>query len=317
MHKENHSLWRIRHLWTALCGDGTWMPCGLMCGPNDMELYKDNRVTHHLQSLARASGVDASPPGTLNGDARNEHVDSAADAAADAGDRERPEEVQGGADVSMRDASPDDQNNDKSKEPDGGSSSEAFRERQGGDQPPEGGGGHDGDNGASGANDGQVKGRVEDRQDVATKDSEAMTDNQPAPGRVEMDSLATAKGLDQTLIHPMFLTPADARPDQDFGLPEHEAEDIRRLLALYVQKQEEVCRGTSRLHQGLLRAERLRKDVLHWSKAEAHCGANRDMSDGEDWYEKEEWGLTEDLKKGQDEEEEDTTTAGKKTRNRR
>jgi hypothetical protein len=41
------------------------------------------------------------------------------------------------------------------------------------------------------------------------------------------------------------------------------------------------------------------------------------MSDGEDWYDKEEWGLTEDLKKGQDEEEEDTTTTGKKTRNRR
>jgi hypothetical protein len=41
------------------------------------------------------------------------------------------------------------------------------------------------------------------------------------------------------------------------------------------------------------------------------------MSDGEDWYDKEAWGLVEDLKKGQDEEEEDTTTTGKKTRNRR
>jgi hypothetical protein len=66
-----------------------------------------------------------------------------------------------------------------------------------------------------------------------------------------------------------------------------------------------------------LKAERLRKEVLHWSKAEAHCGPNRDMSDGEDWYDREEWGLAEDLKKGQDEEEEETTTSGKKTRARR
>jgi len=41
------------------------------------------------------------------------------------------------------------------------------------------------------------------------------------------------------------------------------------------------------------------------------------MSDGEDWYDKEEWGLEEDLKKGQDEEEEDAATTAKKTRTRR
>lgn len=118
-------------------------------------------------------------------------------------------------------------------------------------------------------------------------------------------------------IHPMFLPPSNATLDRNLGLPENEAEDIRRLLSLYVQKQEEVCRGAARLHLGLLRAQRLRRDVLHWSKAEAHCGPNRDMSDGEDWYDKEEWGLEEDLKKGQDEEEEDTATTGKKTRNRK
>ncbi|CCT70173.1 uncharacterized protein FFUJ_06121 [Fusarium fujikuroi IMI 58289] len=122
---------------------------------------------------------------------------------------------------------------------------------------------------------------------------------------------------DDDFIHPMFLAPSGARPDRDIGLPDQEAEDIRRLLALYVQKQEEVCRGAKRLFLGLLKAEQMRKNVLHWSKAEAHSGLNRDMSDGEDWYDKEEWGLTEDLKKGQDEEEEDVQTTGKKTRNRR
>lgn len=36
------------------------------------------------------------------------------------------------------------------------------------------------------------------------------------------------------------------------------------------------------------------------------------MFDGEDWYDKEEWGFMEDLKKGQDEEEEDMMIMGKK-----
>jgi hypothetical protein len=41
------------------------------------------------------------------------------------------------------------------------------------------------------------------------------------------------------------------------------------------------------------------------------------MSDGEDWYDKEEWGLEEDLKKGQDEDEETGEISAKKTRTRR
>lgn len=42
-----------------------------------------------------------------------------------------------------------------------------------------------------------------------------------------------------------------------------------------------------------------------WVKVEVYCGLNNYMLDGEDWYDKEEWGLIEDLKKGEDEVEED------------
>lgn len=108
-------------------------------------------------------------------------------------------------------------------------------------------------------------------------------------------------------IHPIFLLPPSARPDRDFGLPPVEAEETRRLLMLYVQKQEEVCRGSWRLYEGLLKADRLRKTVFRWAKAEAHVG---EMSDGEDWYDKEEWGLEEDLKKGHDEDEDDAGGGG-------
>ncbi|KFZ15648.1 hypothetical protein V502_05481 [Pseudogymnoascus sp. VKM F-4520 (FW-2644)] len=119
-----------------------------------------------------------------------------------------------------------------------------------------------------------------------------------------------------SFIHPFFLAPPSAIPDRDIGLPTQEADETRRLLQLFVQKQEEVCRGSERLYEGLLKADRLRSDVMKWAKAEAHTGENG-MSDGEDWYDMEEWNLDEELKKGQDEDDEDAATTAKKTRTRR
>ncbi|KAL8929851.1 MAG: hypothetical protein Q9208_000995 [Pyrenodesmia sp. 3 TL-2023] len=115
-------------------------------------------------------------------------------------------------------------------------------------------------------------------------------------------------------IHPLFLIPDGACADRDFGLPPEEAEATRRILMSYAQKQEEVCRGAEALYNGLLRAERMKKDVFDSCKAEGHVG---EMSDGEDWYDKEEWGLEEDLRKGHDEEEDEAGTQHKKTRGRR
>lgn len=116
-------------------------------------------------------------------------------------------------------------------------------------------------------------------------------------------------------VHPMFIYPTDALPDRDMGLPADEAEDTRLLLSAYVQKQEEVARLTTELYTGILEGERMRQEVLKMSKAEAHLG---EMSDGEDWYDLEEWGLTEGLGKGKDEEEDDAVVTGKKsTRQRR
>lgn len=118
----------------------------------------------------------------------------------------------------------------------------------------------------------------------------------------------------ESYIHPYFLAPRSARPDRDLGLPPGEADETRKLLQLYIQKQEEVCRGADKVYNGLLKAERLRKTVMMWTKYEEH---QKEMSDGEDWYDKDEWNLTEDLKKGQDEDEEDAVTTQKKTRTRR
>lgn len=113
-----------------------------------------------------------------------------------------------------------------------------------------------------------------------------------------------------------FLAPAATMSDRDFGLPMSEAEDTRRMLILYVQKQEEIVRGTEKLMMGLLQADRKRKQVWQWCKAEGHVG---ELSDGEDWYDKEELGLSADLVKGKEEEdvEDDGVRKGRRRRDAR
>ncbi len=116
-------------------------------------------------------------------------------------------------------------------------------------------------------------------------------------------------------IHPLYLAPASAHPSRDLGLPPTEAEETRRICTLWVQKQEEVVRGAESLYEGLLKADRMRKSVWKWCKAEGHVG---EMSDGEDWYDREEWGLDGELRKGNLEEEEEVgETRGKRGRGRR
>ncbi|KAE8379447.1 RXT2-like protein [Aspergillus bertholletiae] len=120
--------------------------------------------------------------------------------------------------------------------------------------------------------------------------------------------------------HPLFLVPDSIRPDPNLGLPPLEAEDTRRLLWSYVQKQEETVRGFEHMLECLLRACRMKDNVLEWCKAEGHVG---EMSDGEDWYDRERWGLAEgeDLKKGADEDEiemvEESRASNKRGRGRR
>ncbi|KAF9763539.1 hypothetical protein IL306_003079 [Fusarium sp. DS 682] len=329
MRKENRALWSVRHLLTSLCGDYTWVPCEMMVRPADVELYTDNHSARHLLALSQA--VSALPTIT-NGDVKHgggiEQGNIAPSTTFDGEptDKDAAED----ADITMTDAGtadPDDslvedahENAMVDAEKDNANTASnmhngeqvpvaqtEFRDPRG--EPTNGVNEHPNEQTTNETGANRAEGTAK------PPDSDAHQQKEPAE-TIGADMSMVSEGGDD-FIHPMFLAPSGARPDRDIGLPDQEAEDIRRLLALYVQKQEEVCRGAKRLFLGLLKAEQLRKNVLHWSKAEAHSGPNRDMSDGEDWYDKEEWGLTEDLKKGQDEEEEDVQTTGKKTRNRR
>lgn len=349
MHKENAALSKVRPLLTQLSGDHTWASCEMFLGPNDHEFFdngfmsrmaKRRKITSQADdgrhsATNKVNGSNAPPPAVngepsqvLNGTTPNHHQSNTGNedvAMADGhidGDGKQTHENQEAVDNSSSQDPPSaSQNETESSEKTGSATLNGKRPDD--DEPKLVNGDSESPNKSKG------KGKEPDMRpdpgdnDVVMVDGgtrvdhnqPAQTNSHPPSNDNEAASLLTSL-MDESFIHPIFLAPQSARPDRNLGLPDQEAEDVRRLLQLYVQKQEEVCRGAKKLYEGLLMADRRRKTVLAWSKAEAHCGPNRDMSDGEDWYDKDEWGLEEDLKKGQDEEEEDTTQTQKKTRNR-
>jgi hypothetical protein len=136
---------------------------------------------------------------------------------------------------------------------------------------------------------------------------------------------STTSSVDASLLQvdPFFLLPPALAPDQRtarhlarLGLPTEELTETRRLLMMFIQKQEETVRGYEGVLGKLIKAKRMRDKVWEWCRTEGHVG---EWSDGEDWIDAEAWGLApEELKKGKDEEEvegqEDTGRKGKRRR---
>jgi hypothetical protein len=105
-------------------------------------------------------------------------------------------------------------------------------------------------------------------------------------------------------IHPFFKPPDVANLHPSFSNPE---EDPLGPLLTYVSKQEEIVRLQGELYNGLLKAQRMRKEVFAMCKADGHVG---EMSDGEDWVDFEEWGLQPgELVKGKEEDDNDNANA--------
>ncbi|RDW72024.1 hypothetical protein BP5796_08058 [Coleophoma crateriformis] len=332
--KERASLWRIKHLLTKLSGDHTWVPCEMVETENDIVLFGNEFDRPRGQ---HDSKVDEEP--ALAGEVLMEDVNDAEvskNPELDGVEKEvETSEQQSANGISEKD-------NAQTLAPEAAETKAAHEsedvfatagEQEKAVENPEVAKNETAMDLDSTTGDMQ---KDTDGQDEETADSinadmlEEEDEDAPAPSRMRTraqanaasDNTPTSRTRSMTpesdiFIHPYFLAPQSSRPDRDFGLPQLEAEELRRLLQLYIQKQEEVCRGAQKVYDGLLKADRCRLLVMKWAKAEAHVGPNADMSDGEDWYDKEEWGLDEDLKKGQDEEEEDAATTAKKTRTRR
>jgi len=357
VHKEKASLWRIKHLLTRLSGDHTWIPCENVETDNDIALFRDERDRHQGHQLGKldknlvladtlnTGGVDQAIeiPIMGSGHRGETSIDT---------EKELIEDASISDDIAM--LAPPDHTAilaDDAKEGrttndlDGGNVMGGDFLKANLENPPVN---HlqasvqeimTADPSAEqlavlSLPDDVAQDQIQVSEAIESADIEGVINQEelPAPHRMRTRAQAqaasdntaasrtrsmTPNSPNESFVHPYFLAPQASHPDRDVGLPGHEAEETRRLLQLYVQKQEEVCRGAQRVYEGLLKADRYRKMVMKWAKAEAHVGVNRDMSDGEDWYDKEEWGLDEDLKKGQDEEEEDAATTAKKTRTRR
>jgi hypothetical protein len=283
--KEQVTIARAKNLFVKLQGDSMFAPA----------------------ALAAMTDTPFRPSRSRNSNGRLEEGED-----QQAHDTDMRDTVDGAQDVNMEDAAQPNGTN-RSNDTNGDAGSEAVN---GAD--PATNGTHAGDGDESQKNgQGEHSPMGEDVSDTASQQTaHRMTTRTRARAHAaSTPSPPQSPSSDANAIHPLFIHPTESLPDRDFGLPPNEAEETRMLLMAYVQKQEEVARLTSDLYHGLLQADRMRHDVFKWSKAEGHIG---EMSDGEDWYDNEEWGLEQDLAKGRDEEEDETAVAGKKsTRQRR
>ncbi|KAL2815423.1 RXT2-like protein [Aspergillus cavernicola] len=362
LRQERALLWRARNLHRQFLGDGTWAPCGLFEASEDKWIfepriastghsspstqYETNGVAntaHNAQNHAGSSkGVDL--PLNESGQFTNGTNDIVMMDESNAETGNAPHNL----DV------------DQSKKPkfeevdtavgdlpqhwesrEGGAKGNGNRiDASHGDEDRISESGVTVNKEAKENGDADPDPRNNDREEEADEDVEMQNGSLPEPPR-RMTTRAQANagqpqqdhelgrtspsGSSETLSspptpHPLYLVPESVRPDSNFGLPPNEAEDTRRLLWSYVQKQEEAVRGFEHMLENLLRACRMKEDVSEWCKAEGHVG---ELSDGEDWYDREKWGLAEgeDLKKGADEDEmepvEESRASHKRGRGRR
>lgn len=363
-------MWRMKHLLTKLSGDHTWVPCGDLETPHDIELFMDSHNESRDHRREKREHKAAQETGAIESGKPDEHhtledarniVESQVGLLGDLKDSEDERMLENPSaddDVAMVDASagavvqnrPEQDEHGRLKDKQITSNTEEVAVRDStaavknhdakiadyidrADIPevtirgPSEALGDIAGASKDSSNAKNADGELEDDNDVTMEFDDEQNDQQ-GPRRMRTRAQAqadsditlsrnrsmTPDSSNESYVHPYFLAPISSYPDRDFGLPQHEADETRRLLQSYIQKQEEVCRGAQKVYDGLLRAERLRQTVMRWAKAEGHVG---EMENDEDWYDKTEWGLDEDLKKGQDEEEEDAATTAKKTRTRR
>ncbi|KAI1004058.1 hypothetical protein K3495_g4155 [Podosphaera aphanis] len=316
--KEKSFLWKLKHLMTRMSGDNTWIPCHIVEGENDWALFFEKK-NHCQQSspekpIIAAEKKQTSPGKTLIGAekhspdsiiaavkqliAKKQRSDTSHFSKSSA--TEVPAENTEGRPISEPPANT--LNHRKSStmntSADSNQETENLREM------------------ANNSRDCELT-ETHEQTPVLCRMRMRTRAQAQADSKITRTRSLSPETEDDSFIHPYFLAAQSSRPDRNLGLPHNEAAETRKVLQLYIQKQEEVCRGIQRIYDGLLKADRYRKLIVKWAKADGHVGVNRDMSDGEDWYDNEEWNLDEDLKKGQDEEEEDAATTAKKTRARR
>ncbi|TQS35851.1 hypothetical protein Golomagni_03717 [Golovinomyces magnicellulatus] len=315
LQKEKTFLWKLKHLMTRMIGDNTWIPCHLVEGDNDWALFFEEKSQIQGTMKERENQTEENYRVTASGMliGAEQHSSNSIIAAVKHLIAKEQQDRNGTDMKGFNIVLPDTQTRPVEKETSKTESSSSTSVLNNEDN-------HIFPTTAKT----KLKEHVENDEVYENKQHTSVHHHMRTRAQAQINndnatniSKSTSSDSDTTsFIHPYFLAAKSSRPDRNLGLPQNEASETRRVLQLYIQKQEEVCRGVQKIYDGLLKADRWRKLIMKWAKADGHVGVNRDMSDGEDWYDNEEWNLDEDLKKGQDEEE-DAATAAKKTRTRR
>ncbi|TKA24976.1 hypothetical protein B0A50_06074 [Salinomyces thailandicus] len=323
--REKAALWKAKRLLQRFRGDGGWMACG------KFETEQDDLLLQDEQAEGGASTLPSIVETELSAMPRPEE---AAEGVHDKGELSEQDETGGDAmnGVEGHDHFADTLARTEQAE---GYQNGQFEGHEHDLQPAENANGEH-------AQDQAPHPAIAELRDKDDSDSRSSTSNPSAPSHA-MTTRARARSPPPATspspspsdsasipsVHPWFIASTSCLPDRDLGLPPQEAEETRRLLMLYVQKQENIVRQLGTLYESLQRADRLRRETFRACKAEGHMvpdgkgGVMTEMSDGEDWYDPEDWGLTaRDLKdgkleKGKDEVEDVAEEEGRRVGGRR
>ncbi|KAF7163351.1 hypothetical protein CNMCM5623_008329 [Aspergillus felis] len=360
LRQERALLWRARNLHRQFLGDGSWMPCGMFETTEDRFLFEpwasyamrgslsgENALNGLVDSVAADKSNQESPAAQAGGkdvemmDVQNNEEEVQTEDNAIRNDQSmqpKSEEV----DAAVTDLPPHRDTANLEPQVNGHIVTDGKQDHDSvanSDQHPKEEKGKAQANDEQGA-EAEAEQRDDPQGDETDKDTEMQDGSSPEPPRrmttraqanasnpePDQDSSKLSPSASTDTLnalpapHPLFLVPESVLPDPNFGLPANEAEETRRLLWSFIQKQEETVRGFEHMLECLLRACRMQEDVFEWCKAEGHVG---ELSDGEDWYDPEKWGLAEgeELKKGVDEDEietvEESRATGKRGRGRR
>ncbi|RMD40911.1 hypothetical protein DV735_g4241, partial [Chaetothyriales sp. CBS 134920] len=299
LRQERANLWRAKMLHRQLVGDENWVPCGAVETSDDWDLFEPRYPSTVEQSKKRKLREPHDRRSTQKGrqSVENDASTDRADTALQNGD-------------SNGNSNSNDEPTTNGVHTNGGNPLDApvsaeENTAEEGDKP---------DNGSHSASPAPRPRRI--TRALAAEATTAPTPPlSPTPSETTIDSaLLTADPL--FLIPPQFSTlrrlPAIL---QDLQIPVDEMLDTRRLLFMYIQKQEECVRGFEAVLGKLLKATRMKDQLWEMCKAEGHIG---EWSDGEDWIDAAAWGeRQEDLKKGKDEDDVTQEEEGRKGKRRR
>lgn len=315
LRRERNNLWKAKHLLQRFRGDADWVSCAIFETDADALLLNGDGIVDTqsagpsvtMEHLAMDLEPHAEPDGqTVDDVVKLAPADNASNVDGESTLGGDPMDVLPGSSTTAVEKTASDQEQDKAENTEQPVTANVNGEAE---QPPAPTLGEQAPNPAiSDIAGGEAASETASNSNGTN--THAMTTRararSPAERSDRTPSPSPSDSASIPAVNPWFLAPSTSLPDRDLGLPPQEADDTRKMLLLYVQKQEQVVRSLDALFMGLSKTDRLRQYVYRSCQAEAHLVPDSkgnmvtEMSDGEDWYDVSDWGLQSwELKDGQ------------------